>query len=274
MLRTMSHATRTITKLAAVAALALPTAVVAQDNRPVVVVFTFRNSSVGKGAAEFAGMETGVQDLLITDMASNAKIRLVDRTHLNDILQEQGMVKNGQVDPATAVRLGKIMGAQYAVLGGFMSDGNGKAVLTGRTVDIETTQSTNPEKIEGKPDDVFGLIGQLSSKLSANMKLDAKPGRRVGDAGDAAKTAPAQSGAPGAAPAAKSAPAGSTELYAKPVAAKAMQTPVDVATLKMYSQALEEIDKKNKTKAKDLLKQVLNKYEGWEPAKRLYDKIG
>jgi TolB-like protein len=270
----MSHATRVARKVAAAAALALPAvpaAAVAQDARPIVVVFTFKNSSVGKGAADFAGMETGVQDLLITDMASNARIRLVDRTHINDILQEQGMVKNGQVDPATAVKLGKIMGAQYAILGGFMSDGNGKAVLTGRTVDVETTESANPEKIEGKPEDVFGLINQLSSRLAANMKLAPKPGRRVGEAGDggsAAKPAPAQTGA------AKSAPADDVEKYAKPVSTKSMETKVDAATLKLYSQALDEIDRKNTAKAKTLLKQVLTKYDGWEPAKRQLDKLG
>lgn len=271
MLRTMSHATRVITKLAAVAALALPTVVVAQDNRPVVVVFTFGNSSVGAGAADFAGMQTGVQDLLITDMASNAKIRLVDRARLAELLQEQNLVKSGAIDPATAIRLGHMMGAQYAVYGGFMSDGHGKAILTGRTIDMETSQISNPEKIEGKADDVLAIIAQLSTKLAANMKLDPKPGagKRVGDAGDAAKPAPAQTGTP-----AKTAPAQSNvEQYAKPVSAQAMQAKVDAGTLRLYSQALEEIDKKNKTKAKDLLKQVLAKYDGWEPAKRQLEKL-
>lgn len=271
MLRSMSYATRT---LAAAAVLALPTVAVAQDNRPVVVVYTFNNSAMGAGRAEFDGIATGVQDLLITDMASNAKIRLVDRARIAQVLQEQNMVKGGQIDPATAVRLGKIMGAQYAVTGGWISDGKGKAVLTGYTIDIETTQIGNPQKIEGKSDDVMGMIGQLSSRLAGNMNLAPKAGRRVGDAGDAreaAKAAPAQSGAPAAA---KPAAAAAVELFAKPVTEKARKVKLDGATLKLYSTALDEMDKKNNAKARELLKQVLARYDGWEPAERLLAKLG
>src|SRR5215467_1714472 len=132
MVRQRSQITRMLSVLAAVA---LPGVTAAQaDTRPVVVVFRFDNNSIGAGKADFDGMATGVQDLLITDLASNDKIRLVDRAHLNEILAEQNLTKTGQVDPATAVRVGKILGAQYAVTGGFMSDGHGAAVLTGRTI--------------------------------------------------------------------------------------------------------------------------------------------
>jgi TolB-like protein len=257
----MSRATRTF---AAAAALAFPAFAGAQDNRPVVVVYTFTNSSIGPARAEFDGISTGVQDLLITDMASNAKIRLVDRSHIAEVQQEQNMVKGGQIDPQTAVRLGKIMGAQYAIIGGFMSDGKGKAVLTGRTIDIETTQIANPEKIEGKADDVMGMISQLSAKLSSNMNLTPKPGRRVGDAGAAQKSAPAaQSGAPAA--------SGQVQ-FAKAVTKTMVK--LDGATLKVYSNALDEMDKKNSAKAKQLFNQVLAKYPDFEPAKNQLNKIG
>lgn len=280
MVRSMSYArpaARAARGIALAAALALPAlpAAGAQDNRPVVVVFTFTNSSIGPARAEFDGISTGVQDLLITDMASNAKIRLVDRSRIAEILQEQNMVKANQIDPQTAVRLGKILGAQYAVTGGFMSDASGRAVLTGRTIDIETTQIGNPEKIEGKASDVMGMIQQLSSKLGSGMNLAPKPGRRVGDAGEAQKSAPAQSGQPAAAPARQAAaPASSgVEQFAKPVSEKARQVKLDGATLKLYSNGLDEMDKKNKAKAKQLFEQVVAKYPDFEPAQNQLKKL-
>jgi len=267
MVPSMSYAVRS---LAAAALLALPAVAVAQDTRPVVVVYTFTNSSIGAGAADFNGIATGVQDLLITDMASNAKIRLVDRSRIAEILQEQNMVRSNQIDPQTAVRLGRIMGAQYAIVGGFMSDGKGNAVITGRTIDIETTQIANPEKIQGKADDVLGMINQLSTKLASTMNLAPKPGRRVGDAGAAeSKLAPAQSGTPAAAT-----KPGTVEQYAKPVSEKAMKVKLDGATLKLYSNALDEMDRHNTAKAKELLQQVLAKYEDFEPARNQLKKIG
>jgi TolB-like protein len=284
MFRSMSHASRI---LAAGAALALPAARTAraQANHPVVVVFTFTNSSIGPGRADFDGIATGVQDLLITDMASNPNIRLVDRSRINDILQEQNLVKTGQVDDATAIRVGKIIGAQYAITGGFMSTGKGQAVLTGRTIDLETTQIANPQKITGSSDDVLGMIGQLSSKLGTGMTLAPKPGRRVGDAGDATKASPTQPTKPGTSTSTGAAQAGSAtatksapvevEHYAKQVKQpeKLRQTKLDIATMKIYSNALDEVDKKNNPKAIALFKQVLAKYDGFEPAQRELDKL-
>jgi TolB-like protein len=264
MFRTLSYATRISAVAASLAFPAFAGVAAAQDTRPVVVVFTFTNSSIGPARAEFDGISTGVQDLLITDMASNAKIRLVDRSRIDAVLQEQNMVKSNQIDPGTAVRLGKIMGAQYAVVGGFIADGKGNAVLTGRTIDMETTQIGNPEKVTGKSDDVLGIIGELSSKLGSNMKLDVKPGRRVGDAGDAgatAKPSATQSGAPTAV-----AKVAQAETYAKPMSPKAAKTKLDVATMKVYSNALDEMDKKNNAKAAELFKKVVEKFPDFEPA--------
>jgi TolB-like protein len=226
----------------------------------VVVVFTFTNSSIGPAKAEFDGIATGIQDLLITDLASSSKIRLVDRSRIGEILQEQNMVRGGQIDPQTAVKVGKILGAQYAITGGFMADKSGAAVLTGRTIDIETTQIANPQKITGKADDVLGLIGQLSSKLGSDMSLAPK-GSRPGGAG---KSGPAQSGGP-----TSSSTTAQAETYAKVLPAavveKTMKTKLDAATMKLYSKALDEIDAHNKDKAIDLLKQVKSKSPDFEP---------
>ncbi len=276
MSRFMSHAGSASPRVSRAArwlagALFVPALAAAQaDTRPVVVVFTFTNSSIGPAKGDFDGIATGIQDLLITDLASNTKIRLVDRSRISEILQEQSMVRGGQIDPQTAVKVGKILGAQYAITGGFMADKSGAAVLTGRTIDIETTQIANPQKITGKADDVLGLIAQLSSKIGSDMSLAPKPGRRSGDAGDA-KSGPAQSGGPTGAKTAQA------ETFAKVLPAsvveKTMKTKLDAATMKLYSKALDEMDAKNKEKAVDLLKQVKAKSPDFEPAQRNLDKL-
>ena len=276
MSRIMSHAGSAPSRVSRVArwlagALLVPALAAAQaDTRPVVVVFTFTNSSIGPAKGDFDGIATGIQDLLITDLASNTKIRLVDRSRISEILQEQSMVRGGQIDPQTAVKVGKILGAQYAITGGFMADKSGAAVLTGRTIDIETTQIANPQKITGKSEDVLGLIAQLSSKIGSDMSLAPKAGRRSGDAGDA-KSGPAQSGGPTGAKTAQA------ETFAKVLPAsvveKTMKTKLDAATMKLYSKALDEMDAKNKEKAVDLLKQVKAKSPDFEPAQRNLDKL-
>jgi TolB-like protein len=269
MFRTLSQVSRSLAVAALVAA---PAVSMAQaDNRPVVVVFTFTNSSIGPSRADFDGIATGVQDLLITDLASNAKVRVVDRTHINDILAEQKLGKDGAIDPATAARVGKILGAQYAITGGFMSDAKGKAVMTSRTIDIETTQIINPQRIDGDRDNVLGMIAQLSTKVGGSS-LATKPGRKVGDAGEAGTTKPAgamQSGTPAT---------NGTDTYAKVVAPsvvnKTMSVKLSAADMKTYSSALDEMDKKNNAKAISLLKQVAAANPDFEPAQRNLKKLG
>ncbi len=274
MLRQMSFTTRA---LAMAAALALPSIALAQaDNRPVVVVYRFDNNSIGPARSEFDGVQTGMQDLLITDLASNTKVRIVDRAHLNEILTEQKLAKDGQVDPATAVRLGKLLGAQYAITGGFMADKAGKLRLTGRTIDIETGQIISPQSLDGNANDVLAAISQLSTKVSSNMNLAPKPGagRRVGEADAAKSAAPAQSGTPAAKSAATSTQS-TTELYAKAVTKpEALKVKLDAANLKIYSKALDEMDRKNNAEAIKLLKQVKASFPGFEPADRNLAKLG
>jgi TolB-like protein len=282
MLHERLYPTRVFTAAAAAAMFALPVVSIAQDNRPVVVVFTFTNSSVGSARAEFDGVSTGIQDLLITDLASNAKIRLVDRAHLNEVLTEQKLAKDGQVDPTTAVRLGKILGAQYAVTGGFMSDGHGNLILTGRTIDIETTQITNPTKISGKADNVLAALTELSTKVSGNMNVAPKPGAGPRDAGNPTKGTSGQSGyganaAQSGYGAKAAAPSKGPDavLFAKPTSKPdALKVKLDASTLKLYSQALDAMDAKDNAKAIALFKQVLTKFENFEPAQRNLEKLG
>src|ERR1051326_211960 len=248
------------------AILAAPAVARAQaDTRPIVAILSFDNNSIGTGRQDYDGIGKGIQETLIADMAGNGKIRLVDRERLQRVLDEQQLSKSGSGDPGTAARVGKILGAQYAIYGGFMSDGRGNMVLTAHSTDMETSALGNAMKVQRKTDDVLGLIGEMTAKLNGEMKFDGKPGRRVGDAGSTAP-APTQSGAPAAAKK-------QVETFAKPGSTKVMKAKLDIATMKLYSNALDEMDKKNSAKAATLFKQVLAKFPDFEPAQKNLDKL-
>jgi TolA-binding protein len=54
---------------------------------------------------------------------------------------------------------------------------------------------------------------------------------------------------------------------------KLRATKLDGATMKIYSSALDEMDKKNNAKAKALFLQVLDKFPEFEPAKTKLAKV-
>src|SRR3954464_13016427 len=47
-----------------------------------------------------------------------SKFSVVERDKLNLVLKEQGLAQTGAVDPATAAKVGKILGVKYIILGG------------------------------------------------------------------------------------------------------------------------------------------------------------
>lgn len=256
--------------------LVAPVAIEAQG-KPVVAVLYFDNNSIGKDRTDYDGVGKGIADMLITDMASNPNLRVVERDRIQALLTEQSLTKAGTIDPQTAIRLGKIVGAQYMITGGFISDGKGTFVLTAKAINVETSAITNPTKITSKGDDVLGLIAQLSTTLNNEMKL---PALRVGEAGGGAAAMPAgQAVSATPAPAAKTADAKPAETKAAPrpptrVAQAQSQPKMDIRTAMLYSKALEEEDAGNKTKAVELYRQVVTKFPDYAPAKQKITKLG
>jgi curli biogenesis system outer membrane secretion channel CsgG len=96
---------RTLKVLAALAPLAMTAPVAgAQSGAPVVAVLVFDNGSFGPGAKDYDDIGKGIADVMMTDMAGSSKVRVVDRTRVQNILAEQQLAKDGKIDAQTAVR--------------------------------------------------------------------------------------------------------------------------------------------------------------------------
>jgi TolB-like protein len=270
-------------------AMVAPAIMEAQAN-PVIAVLYFDNNSIGKDRADYDGVGKGIADMLITDMASNPSVQIVERERVQSLLTEQNLTKGGTIDPQTAIRLGKIIGAQYMITGGFMSDGKGTFVLTARAINVQTSAITNPTRLTSKGDDVLGLIAQLSTKLNSEMKL---PALRVGEAGmggamPAGQPAEKAAGQPAEKaaepPRMAEAPKADTGMQKaaepkeapKPVVHVAQSKPkhkMDMKTAMLYSKALEEEDAGNRTKAVELYRQVVDKFPEYAPAQQKIAKL-
>lgn len=266
----MQRFVRTARAVLALAMVAVLPGVVQAQAKPVVAVLYFENNSIGKDRADFDGIGKGIAEILITDMAGNANLRIVERDRVQALLTEQNLTKEKVIDPQTAIRLGKIIGAQYLITGGFMSDGRGTYTLTSRVINVETSQITNPIRLPSKGDDVLGLIGQLSQKLNNEMRLTPL---QVGQAGSAPVTQAAAPGAPAAATAAPSA-AAPAQTKAAPTSAVARSSrKMDMKTAMLYSKALEEEDAGNKSKAIELYRQVNVAFPDYAPVTAKIKKL-
>ena len=241
---------RTLRLFAATAALAAsaPSIAAAQaDARPTVAVLYFNNGSFGPGAKDYDMLGRGVADFLITELSSNARIRVVERDHIAKITSEQDLGTSGRVDAETAVRIGKLLGAQYMVTGGFIVTPRGDVRLDSRAFDVATSRIVHTESVTDKSDNFVPLIGKLAEKLNTGMKLPEIP-KRTG-------AAPAPTpGSVGAAPAA--------------------EQKVPFAAVSLYAKALGAKDRGNKAEAVTLFKQALDKFPEFSKAKAQLKDLG
>ena len=234
-----------IALFAVAAALALPhDSVVAQAAKPTVAIMYFNNNVFTKDARDYDGLSKGVPDFLITEMSANQAIRVVERDQVQKIVDEQRLVSMGQVDRETAVKVGKLLGAQHMIFGGFMADPKGNFRIDARAVNVETGAIEYTDRVQDKSDNVLALISQLAGRLNSGLKLPASP-LRTGEASGSGAT---QAGAP-----------------------TATKLPMRVAVL--YGKALDMADKGDKARAVELFGAVLKEFPDYKPARRGMSKV-
>jgi TolB-like protein len=241
------------------------------DTRPTVAVLYFENAAFGKVRADFEGLGKGITDLLINDLAAAGRYRIVEREHLQAVLQEQELVKTGAVDPQTAVRLGKLLGVQYMIVGTFIADPKSRLMLTARAIDVETRAISNPQKVQMKGDDALALVAELSERLQRDLKLPARAAgepRPSGNEGGATQTGAKQPADPATTATDRSPkPATGTAGTVTSSAKKSSDVKMDVRTTLLYAKALDEQDRGNAQRATELYRAVLARVPDYAPAK-------
>ncbi len=172
---------RSILMVALALGVAAPAAVVAQDDRPGVAVFPFENGgSFGQDAEDFEALTIGLQQLLLTELSINSNLRLVDRSNINQILEEQNLGTSGRVDPQTAARIGRIVGARYVITGSFI-DLYGDFTMTASIVDVETTEYIKAEKVHDDRENIYDMVVQLGDLVTRGADLPALPRQAMMD---------------------------------------------------------------------------------------------
>ena len=217
--------------------LAVP-ALAQADARPTVAILLFNNNVFTKDARDYDGLSKGIADFLITEMAGNPNIRLIERDQVQKLLDGEKLVTSGQVDRETAVRIGKLLGAQHMVFGGFMADPRGNFRIDARAVEVAQGAIEYSERVQDKSDNVMELIAALAGKLNSGMHLPARSARP----GDASATAQ-QAGVP-----------------------LTPRLPMKYAV--MYGKALDMSDRGEKARAVELFSAVLAEFPDFEPAKK------
>ena len=157
---------------AALAGQAVTKAQPADTTRPKTVAILYFDNNTGK--ADYDGLGRGISAMLITDLSALPQVKIVEREKLQQVLAEQQLQQLSLFDPATAVKTGKLLGAEYLLTGAFSAVDPQMRIDT-RVIRVETGEVVRTAKVQGKSDDFFSLQQKLSHELVSALPVAISP---------------------------------------------------------------------------------------------------
>jgi hypothetical protein len=113
-------------------------------------------------------MGAQVMDLLFVHLATNPDIYLVDRTELQNTLQETELNLSGMVAPGQAVQVGQLTGARILVTGSVMEVAD-KIYIVAKIIGTETTRVQAASVKGGPNDDIDDLAEKLAEQIAKTI---------------------------------------------------------------------------------------------------------
>ncbi len=98
-----------------VAAAALPALAADNSTKPRIAVLEFKSKAENQWW--YHNGSAAAQDVFVTELFKSGKFRVVEREQLAALMQEKNLTLSGDLDPATAVKVGKILGVNYLLTG-------------------------------------------------------------------------------------------------------------------------------------------------------------
>lgn len=209
--------------------------------------------------AELGFLRKGLQQLLVTDLVGVAAVTVVERARLEEVLAELKLNRSTAIDREAAVRVGKLLGARYLVLGSYFVFKN-ELNVTATVVDVETGVVLGGARDHRQVDEFGALEQQLAARLADVLR----------DKVVAPASAPAKRAAPrrkprdGGKPSPPVAALDTATESPAPPARKA--TRVHARTAARYGQGLDALDHGDKAAARAAFEAVLKEQPDFSAA--------
>jgi len=127
-----------------------------------VAVLYFQN----QGNPQLEPLKVGLAQMLVSDLVGKPGITVVERQQLQAILEELKLGHSGVVDQGTAAKVGKLLGADHVVMGGYFEI-QGQFRLDARVVDTERGVVVHGKGYNGTSAQFLDLEQRLAADLAA-----------------------------------------------------------------------------------------------------------
>lgn len=131
-----------------------------------VAVLEFEDHGIGRTAAT-QGLGRTLADRISEQLVGRPDLRLIDRESLQKILEELSLASLDIAERESQLRLGKLLGAQYLIMGGYTSLAGGLRI-DGRIVEVERGIAEG-SALEGRAADRATLEKNFSKQMADLM---------------------------------------------------------------------------------------------------------
>jgi len=138
-----------------------------------VAVMPFRNLT---GAPKLAWLEAGIAETMVADLRRGG-VAVVERAQVERAIDELALQHSAAIDPATVVKLGKLVGARTIVVGA-VQEAQARLRLTARFVVVESGVVAEAASATGPVERIFALQDELVDRLLGKPPA-ARPPRKT-----------------------------------------------------------------------------------------------
>jgi TolB-like protein len=133
-------------------------------------VLNFENNSLAE-RARLEPLRHGLAQMFTSELSRVQQLRLVERANLTRLIEEMKLTQAGVIEGPTAQQVGRLLGAQHVLLGGFVYLPNKKLRLDARLVQVETGLTLRAGEETGKENELFEMVAKLNKKLLRELAV-------------------------------------------------------------------------------------------------------
>ena len=139
--------------------------------RKTVAVLAFDNNT---GKSDYDHLGKGMSTMMTNDLAAVDEIRVVERDRLADVIKEIDAQQTRAFDSTTAVKIGRLAGAEYIVTGAFIAV-DPKIRIDTRVIRVETGVIVKTATVTGASDHFLDLEKKLARSLVKDLDIALSP---------------------------------------------------------------------------------------------------
>ena len=136
-----------------------------------IAIMPFDNFSTGEYQEKLGALGKGLADFFAYDFGKISAFTVVERDKIEFIMKEIELQKSGAVDRASAVQVGKILGAKYMVFGSITQLDRRSTRMVVRVVSVETSEIITQADREGSPQ-YSKMEKELVQEISESLDVD------------------------------------------------------------------------------------------------------